>query len=318
MIDKRIIRVGLGVVGVCLLLVVGLRPLASHQLTVQASGTGEGNTAVYLPLVLRMLSPLTTPTPTNTPTATHTPSPTSTSTPTLTPTATDMPTATITPTYTPTPTASSTFTTTRISVASDGSQGNDESTEPSISADGRYVAFWSRASNLVSDDTNDVPDVFVYDRQSEQIRRVSVDSDGAQGNDASSSSSRSYISSDGRYIAFVSGASNLVSGDTNNEADIFVHDQQTGQTSRASISSDGVQGNGTSFHPSISADGRYVAFMSEATNLVSNDTNGDWDIFVHDRQSGETKLVSIATNGVQADDRSTYPHISADGRFIMA
>jgi Tol biopolymer transport system component len=142
------------------------------------------------------------------------------------------------------------------------------------------VAFVSRVSNLVSGDTNDTWDVFVHDRQSGQTTRVSAASDGAQGNGWSAFPS---ISADGRYVAFVSRASNLVSGDTNDTWDVFVHDRQSGQTTRVSAASDGAQGNGWSAFPSISADGRYVAFVSRASNLVSGDTNDTWDVFVHDR-----------------------------------
>ncbi|MFH1906503.1 MAG: hypothetical protein ABIL11_03830 [Chloroflexota bacterium] len=134
--------------------------------------------------------------------------------------------------------------TTRVSVASDGMQGDDHSWDPSISADGRYVAFQSSASNLVSGDTNGQPDIFVHDRQSWQTTRVSVASDGTQGNNGSLLSS---ISADGRYVAFSSAASNLVSGDTNWSWDVFVHDRQSGQTTRVSVDSDSTQGNSFSY-----------------------------------------------------------------------
>ena len=126
------------------------------------------------------------------------------------------------------PTEMTTGTTTRVSVASDGTQGNGETWDPSISADGHYVAFHSTANNLVSGDTNGNTDVFVHDRQTGQTSRVSVASDGTQGNGASDQ--KPSISADGRYVAFTSYASNLISGDTNNTWDVFVHDRQTGQT----------------------------------------------------------------------------------------
>jgi PKD repeat protein/Tol biopolymer transport system component len=198
--------------------------------------------------------------------------------------------------------------TTPVSVASDGTQGNARSIMPSISADGRYVAFFSDASNLVSGDTNDYMDVFVHDRQTGQTSRVSVASDGTQGNNGSFAPS---ISADGRYVAFFSDASNLVSGDTNDYMDVFVHDRQTGQTSRVSVASDGTQGNSISFDPSISADGRYIAFTSVASNLVSDDSNGDWDIFVHDQQTGQTSRVSVASDGTQMEIPSPLPSIEA-------
>jgi Tol biopolymer transport system component len=203
--------------------------------------------------------------------------------------------------------------TTRVSVASDGTQANGGSFTPSISADGRYVAFASIAVNLVSGDTNGVQDIFVHDRQTGQTTRVSVASGGAQANGPSFDPS---ISADGRYVAFASLATNLVSGDTNNEQDIFVHDRQTGQTTRVSVATGGGQANGNSSNPSISADGRYIAFDSNASNLVSGDTNNTGDIFVHDRQTGATTRVSIGPGGTQANRGSLAPSISADGRYV--
>ncbi|HEY9821824.1 MAG TPA: DUF4347 domain-containing protein [Candidatus Sericytochromatia bacterium] len=183
-----------------------------------------------------------------------------------------------------------------VSIGTDGTQGNDRSYHSSISADGRYVVFRSEASNLVSGDTNNTSDIFVYDRQTDTTRRVSVNSSGTQGNGFSQSPS---ISADGRYVAFNSDASNLVSSDTNNTSDIFVHDLQTDTTRRVSINSNGTQGNSASYRPSISADGRYVAFNSDASNLVSGDTNNTSDIFVHDLQTDTTRRVSVATDGIQ-------------------
>ena len=203
--------------------------------------------------------------------------------------------------------------TTRVSLASDGTQGNIESWFPSISADGRYVAFTSWASNLVSGDTNGYGDVFVHDRQSGGTMRVSVATDGTQGN---RDSLYPFVSGDGRYVAFHSISNNLVSGDTNNTYDIFVHDLLNGQTTRVSVATDGTQGNGNSFSSSISANGRYVAFRSYASNLVSGDTNSTDDIFVHDRQSGQTTRVSLASSGTQGNGGSLFPSISADGRYV--
>jgi Tol biopolymer transport system component len=203
--------------------------------------------------------------------------------------------------------------TTRVSVASDGTQGNNGSGDPSISADGRYVAFTSEASNLVPGDTNGTWDIFVHDRVTGQTTRVSVASDGSEGYGSSFSSS---ISADGRYVAFSSWASNLVPGDTNGWADVFVHDRVTGQTTRVSVASDGTEGNHVSLLPSISADGRYVAFSSWASNLVPGDTNEVQDIFVHDRLTGQTSRVSVASGGTEGNGASEFPSISADGRYV--
>lgn len=203
--------------------------------------------------------------------------------------------------------------TSRVSVSSDGIEGNGHSRLPTISADGRYVVFGSTAGTLVAGDTNFQEDVFVHDRQTGQTTRVSVASDGTQANNGS----RLYtISANGRYVAFLSNATNLVSGDTNHKDDIFVHDRQTGQTTRVSVASDGTQGNGSADHPSISSDGRYVVFSSSATNLVYGDTNDKPDIFLHDRQTGQTILISMNSSGIQSNDYSWDTSISADGRTI--
>jgi Tol biopolymer transport system component len=208
--------------------------------------------------------------------------------------------------------------TTRVSVASDGTQSNNESGQPSIAADGRYVAFYSSGSNLVPGDSNGRGDVFVHDRQTGGTVRVSVASDGTEGNGWSLWPA---ISAGGRYVAFESGASNLVAGDTNGSYDIFVHDRQTGETTRVSVASDGTQGNDDSGNDgelthSISADGRYVAFQSRASNLVDGDNNGREDVFIHDRQTSRTTLVSVAMGGGVGNDRSILSSISADGRHV--
>jgi Tol biopolymer transport system component len=206
---------------------------------------------------------------------------------------------------------------TRVSVASDGTQANEISLNPSISADGRYVAFDSFASNLVIGDTNGVLDVFVHDRLTGWTQRVSVSSAGVQGNQSSHTPS---ISADGRYVAFQSEATNLVDGDTNGWFDIFVHDRHTGVTELVSMGRDGGRANGTSRYASISAEGRFVAFYSDADNLVSGDTNQQPDIFVRDRHRGVTELVSRASDGRQGNGMSESAAISADGRwrFILS
>ncbi len=242
--------------------------------------------------------------------------------------------------------------TTRVSIDSSGGQGNDFSRAPSISGDGRYVAFYSEATNLgggtggvfvydrqagqtngisvggeapsisadgrfvafesgetglVGGDTNGARDVFVYDRQTAVTTRVSVDSSGVEANGNSGSAD---ISGDGRFVSFTSSASNLVVGDVNGVDDIFVHDLQSGTTELISLG-----GDGSSSFSAISGDGRFVAFLSSATNLVSGDTNGKADVFVRDRQAGVTTRASVTSGGLQADNRSFEPDISGDGRY---
>ena len=218
-----------------------------------------------------------------------------------------------------------TGTTTRADVASDGTQANTSTdiygTASAAISGGRYVAFWSWATNLVPGDTNGYPDVFVHDMQTGTTSRVSVASNGTQANGASDSEAAA-LSSDGRYVAFESDASNLVSGDTNNAGDIDVYDTQTGTTSRVSVASNGTQANSYSTWPAISGNGRYVAFESAASNLVPGDTNKANDIFVHDMQTGTTVRVSVASNGTRATPGQPYgygsefPVISDDGRYI--
>jgi Tol biopolymer transport system component len=198
--------------------------------------------------------------------------------------------------------------TTRVSVASNGSQSNGDSFQPRVSPDGRFVAFTSQASNLVAGDTNGWPDVFIHDRETGQTVRASISSDGTQGDQASSFATPS---ADGRYVAFLSSASNLVPDDTNGVDDVFVRDLQTGQTARVSVSSTGAQANDRSVEPAMSADGRYVAFTSFASNLTTGDSSPNGGVFVHDRQSGETTRVSA---GLQVS--GTGPSLSADGRFV--
>ncbi len=206
-----------------------------------------------------------------------------------------------------------TGTTTRVSVRSDGGGANGPSFKPSISEDGRYVGFDSGASNLVRRDGNDAWDVFVRDREERTTRRVSLNSNGVPGNRDSWSA---VLSADGRFVAFASLAFNLVAGDTNRQADIFVRDRQTGTTTRVSVRSNGRQANGGSALPAISADGRYVAFRSVATNLVDGDTNGHADVFVHDRETGRTRRVTTARDGSQANGPSDSPSLSADGNLV--
>ncbi|WP_217628659.1 TolB family protein [Micromonospora humi] len=206
-------------------------------------------------------------------------------------------------------------TTVRVSVPDGGGQGNDASTVPSISQDGRYVVFSSFASNLVPGDTNRFADLFVRDLRRGTTSRVSVPATGGQGNGPSGFSS-STISGDGRWVVFESTASNLVPGDTNDAPDVFLRDLRRAVTSRVSVSSTGAQGQGVSSDPAISADGRYAAFSSWSPSLVPGDTNGVEDVFVRDLATGVTRRVSVTAGGVQGDSSSYQPAISGDGRRV--
>ena len=199
---------------------------------------------------------------------------------------------------------------------------NGWSDGPSVSANGRYVAFTSIASNLVRGDTNKLPDVFVRDIRTGKTTRVSVTSAGRQGTGKrySNGSNAPTISSDGRYVAFHSDMTNLVRGDTNGVFDIFVHDLVTGKTQRVSVSTTGRQSNAESGGgESFSAGGRYLAFSSLATNLVAIDRNDITDVFIRDLQKNRTRLVSLGMHG-QGDDASwvglgaAFTH---DGRYLL-
>jgi len=207
--------------------------------------------------------------------------------------------------------------TSRINLTSDGSQSSGDllsfSGGLALSGDGRFVAFTSLAADLISGDTNDGVDVFLCDRQLSQTVRLSVSTDGAEANGDSQGPA---MSADGRFIVFSSTASNLVPNDTNGSSDVFVHDAGTGLTTRVSVSPLGTEGNGWSDEAAISADGRYVAFTSEATNLVDHDTNASADVFVHDTSTGETARVSVSSQGAEGNGESAMPSISADGRFV--
>src|SRR5262249_39141873 len=150
-----------------------------------------------------------------------------------------------------------TNTTTRVSLSSAGVQGNKLSSEPTISSDGRYVCFYSDATNLVAGDTNLVRDVFVRDRQLNTTTRVNLSTGGAQANAKSETVA---ISGDGNFVAFDSDATNLVAGDTNLARDTFLRNRSTGNTIRVNESASGVPGNAASADASLSFDGSYIAF----------------------------------------------------------
>ncbi len=217
-------------------------------------------------------------------------------------------------------TAAGTFKTKRISESTSGDEADGNSSNASITTGANLVAYQSDATNLVTGDSNGVTDIFVSQPKSKGgaiTTRVSVDSSGNEGDLASSAPT---ISADGRYVAFQSNATNLVAGDTNGVQDIFVHDRDTGATTWVSVDSAGGQADGDSTNASISSDGRYIAFQSDATNLVSGDTNGKTDIFVHDTQTGSTWRISVDEAGNEITGSwwvsATHPSISSDGRYV--
>lgn len=201
--------------------------------------------------------------------------------------------------------------------------------DPSISADGRYVAFESDALNMVDGDTNLATDIFVRDRKQKETIRVSVSSLGQQANATSSWPS---ISGNGRFVAFTSTADNLVPDDTNatcpspvpgvpspicGGGDVFVHDLETHKTVRVSLDSQGAQTHGQFAVPEISSTGQFVVFASSAEDLVPQDTNRSYDVFIHDREEKITERVSVATDETQSSGNSAGTlGVSADGRYV--
>jgi Tol biopolymer transport system component len=214
----------------------------------------------------------------------------------------------------------------RVNVSSAGAEANQLSQNASLSADGRLVVFESWADNLVAHDTNYCTDVFLHDRDPDgngiydegngTTRRVSVDSSGKQ---AWAWCVNPQISADGTCVVFQSYAENLVAGDTNQEPDIFVRDVVAHTTERVSVDSAGHQADKGSWFPALSSDGRAVAFVSFATDLVAGDTNDAYDVFVHDRTSGTTLRVSVDSAGNQADEDSwtSRSFLSDDGNRVV-
>ena len=232
-------------------------------------------------------------------------------------------------------------TTTLVNVSSNGEVANDYSYTPAISGDGRYVAFSSYATNLVAGDTNDLADIFLHDLQTHETTRISISSAGTQANSSSSTYYPPSLSDDGRYIAFVSYASNLVTGDTNATADVFVRDREAGTTERASFNTTELAENGPYVSPSISADGRFVAFASSSSVWLRDRVNRNWreiskgrrpslsqegryivyqetssscNIIIYDLQTGLPNRILPAAS---YSDYCYDPDISGDGRFVV-
>lgn len=196
----------------------------------------------------------------------------------------------------------------RISVNNAGVEGNGDSAQPVISANGRFIAFSSKATNFVEGTAGSVANIFIYDTQTQQIRGINpLDSNGDSLNPS--------ISIDGHWIAFESSASNLVPNDTNDASDIFVFDTQNNQLTLVSINDAGVEGTGNSLHPVLSENGNVVVFESQASNLVADDSNASSDIFLYDLTTHSIQRVSQAT--AQADGGSYHPSVAAEGKVVV-
>lgn len=197
---------------------------------------------------------------------------------------------------------------TLVSVDSNGLQAAGDSYAPSISGDGRYVAFVSSADNLTPNDVNEAYDIFLRDTLAGTTVRVSRDANGSSWDPS--------ISLDGRFIVFSSGASNLVSDDTNAKSDVFVYEVSSGLITRVSVNSAGQQGDHASMDPSISGDGRYVAFSSASYNFQDIDTLNFTYVYVHDRQTGQLSLISFK-DGYPMYGTADATAISANGRYVV-
>lgn len=208
----------------------------------------------------------------------------------------------------------STGATTRVSVITGGGEANGASTEPSISADGRFITFTSVATNLVAGDTNAAADIFLHDRNSTTTTRVSTDAVGAQ---VAGASGQSFITPDGTQVVFTSASAALVAGDTNALDDIFLKNISTGAVTRISVSTAGVEANGASRNATVSGTGLFVVFTSDATNLVAGDVNGLSDIFFRSVVGSTTTIVSFDTLGGPTDGASDNAWISSDATLIV-
>jgi len=205
------------------------------------------------------------------------------------------------------------FSVERVNVSSTGEQADSYSSWPSLSANGRFAAFSSVATNLVADDGNDDNDIFVHDRASGLTVRVSKS---ISGGDASGPSDFPSLSYSGQSVAFSSEADNLHPADPDDITDIFVHDMVSNATRLVSVSTTGQKANYECEEPRISGDGAAACWSSSANNLVPGDTNSVSDIFVHFRGKEWTVRVSVSAGGQQGDSFSIFPFFAANGRHV--
>lgn len=182
-----------------------------------------------------------------------------------------------------------------------------------VSSDGRYAVFFSGARNLVAGDTNHAADLFLYDHENTSLERVNLGNGNVQANAPAEFSAG--VSDDARYVAFQSAATNLVAIETHGVSQIYLRDRIAQTTTLVSRHSDGSAGESAAFQPQMSADGRYIAFVSSDA-LVGNDSNGAVDVYRYDRVSDSLDLVSVSSSGEAGNSGSSGPRISADGRYV--
>ena len=199
-----------------------------------------------------------------------------------------------------------------ISVSNTGEAANEHSDSAAASSDGDWIVFSSFANNIAPNDTDEFADVFLYNRKTRRVESISIAANGVQGN---GDSEEPRISNDGRYITFKSDASNLVANDRNGFGDAFVYDRETRSIQRVNVSNSGAESNDFTFAPVVSGNGRYIAFQSDASNLVYGDNVGSSDLFVYDRTTKTTERLSISLpSGKQAN---VSPSISEDGQYVV-
>ncbi|MCA9905708.1 MAG: PD40 domain-containing protein, partial [Anaerolineae bacterium] len=199
-----------------------------------------------------------------------------------------------------------------ISVAPDGSAADAQSRLPAISADGRYIAYQSQATNLTNDEDTIIYDIFLFDRDTNETIRVSNSYDGGM---PFGQSERAAISADGRYVAYDSVAPNIIPDDTNSFMDVFVYDRTTGQTKRVSVSSSGAQNSGTSSNPALTADGQYITFS--ASGSLQTGYGGPYNVYLHDQLNGQTIQISLPMSNTQAGAESGGSVLSSDGNYVV-
>jgi uncharacterized repeat protein (TIGR01451 family) len=202
---------------------------------------------------------------------------------------------------------------TLASTSDDGTKGDSDSTQASLSADGSMVAFDSFAMNLDPDDLDDVSDVYVKDLATGNLVLASTNDAGVKGDGSSSNAS---LAPGGTAVAFDSFATNLDPADTDGSPDVFLKDLASGGLALASISLEGVKGDGISIMPSLSADSAKVAFSSSSTNLDPSDTDGSFDIYVKDLSTGAIALASTSDDGTKGNGDSSEASLSADGTRV--
>jgi DNA-binding beta-propeller fold protein YncE/Tol biopolymer transport system component len=209
-------------------------------------------------------------------------------------------------------------TTRLVSVSSAKAPGNSASLRPAIASDGSLVAFESFASNLVPGDTNNQIDAFVHSMITGHTQRISISSQGAQGNGTSFPGFQPAISSNDRYVVFYTNASNLVAHDTNASGDVMVRDLKRNITTRVSVSSSGAQGDDGSLLPSISSNGRYIAFESKASNLSPGDGNGTDEVFIRDQVTHQTQRLARTYGGPVTWTEPDFEHadIATGGTYV--